>query len=149
MRASVKLTSSGGVFIFTETDQIGTEMLYFSSAIQNTLTLINSSSLLSTPSKTCFTSDSKQNSMSNVANTNNEPYLETDPFPVLTLESCDEQILDVNVQAQELMYLLNYLNTQVLCSTPSSGELTLFGLPGWNLYRFSPNLQPKTYNRWP
>lgn len=62
---------------------------YVTSAIQNTLTLINSSSLLSTPSTTCFIPDSKQSSMGNVVNANNEQYLEADPFFHLTLASRD------------------------------------------------------------
>ena len=74
---------------FTETDEFGAEMLYFSSTTRNTPTLIRSSSLLSTPSRTCFTPDSKQSSMGNVVNTKNGHYLETDPFSVITLASRD------------------------------------------------------------
>ena len=78
----------------TKTDEFGTETLYFSSAIQSTLTLINSSSLLSTLSTICFIPDSKHSSMGNVVNTNNEQYLEKD------------------VAAQSLEYLSSLCNPQ-------------------------------------
>ena len=65
---------------FMETDEFGTEYFGWHRKGNAFLTLIDSSPLLSTPSNTCFTPDSKQSSMTNVVNTDNEQYLETDLF---------------------------------------------------------------------
>ena len=92
---------------FTETDEFGTKTLYFSSAIQNSLSLINSSTLRLCsqlpPKPASLHPDSKQSSRGNVVSTINEQYLETDPFSDLTLTSRDYRVLSVNIETPELM----------------------------------------------